>query len=242
MTAWKNPVSGDWSVAANWSTDTVPTSADGATLWPPAPTLSRSAARIRPLGSSSMRLRAQLIENAGSLTLIGTLQVDSGFVSLNEASTLDVNLAASVFGGMLAFGSGAALGSGTVSLFGGELLASKDETLTNALNISDTSTIAATHGTTLIEDASSVTISSNSTLNIGSPGKTELSSGTPTAPAASAHRRPTPFMSKPAHSRRWTRTSQDSSVAAFRPPSTPAGRSTSRASMPQSLICSAAAR
>jgi hypothetical protein len=145
MTAWKNPVSGDWSVAANWSTDTVPTSADGATLWPPAPTLSRSAARIRPLGSSSMRLRAQLIENAGSLTLIGTLQVDSGFVSLNEASTLDVNLAASVFGGMLAFGSGAALGSGTVSLFGGELLASKDETLTNALNISDTSTIDRRH-------------------------------------------------------------------------------------------------
>jgi hypothetical protein len=113
--------------------------------------------------------QAQLVENSGSLTLIGTLSVVSGFVSLNAANTLDVNLAASASGGVLAFGSGAALGSGAVSLFGGELLASKDETLTNALNISDSSTIAATHGATLIEDTSSVTILSNSTLNIGSP-------------------------------------------------------------------------
>lgn len=171
MAAWKNPVSGDWDVASNWSTDTVPTSGEGVNILAPGAYIVTISSPVQAAELFFDSPQAQLVENSGSLTLIGTLSVVSGFVSLNEANTLDFNLAASVGGGVLAFGSGAALGSGTVSLFGGELLASKDETLTNALNIFDTSTIAATHGTTLIEDASSVTIRSNSTLNIGSPGE-----------------------------------------------------------------------
>ena len=171
MAAWKNPVSGDWDVASNWSTDTVPTSGEGVNILAPGAYIVTISSPVQAAELFFDSPQAQLVENSGSLTLIGTLSVVSGFVSLNEANTLDFNLAASVGGGVLAFGSGAALGSGTVSLFGGELLASKDETLTNALNIFDTSTIAATHGTTLIEDASSVTILSNSTLNIGSPGE-----------------------------------------------------------------------
>jgi len=37
MTAiiWANPANGDWDVAANWSTDTVPTSADDVTISAP---------------------------------------------------------------------------------------------------------------------------------------------------------------------------------------------------------------
>jgi hypothetical protein len=30
--SWKSPVSGDWNVAANWSTDTVPTFSDDVTI------------------------------------------------------------------------------------------------------------------------------------------------------------------------------------------------------------------
>ena len=30
--SWKNPVNGDWDVATNWSTNTVPTSADDVTI------------------------------------------------------------------------------------------------------------------------------------------------------------------------------------------------------------------
>jgi hypothetical protein len=32
MAAWKNPVSGDLNVAANWSTDTVPTSGEAVNI------------------------------------------------------------------------------------------------------------------------------------------------------------------------------------------------------------------
>jgi hypothetical protein len=51
--------------------------------------------------------------------------VDSGLVSLNEANTTGT---VGVTGGVLAFGNTGALGTGTVALSGGELIATADET------------------------------------------------------------------------------------------------------------------
>ena len=111
---------------------------------------------------------AALLENTGSLTVTGALTVDSGFVSLNEANTIG---SVALAGGTLAIGNGSALGAGTVSLSGGELLATANETLKNALSFSGSSTIAAAHGTTLTENASSLSIAANSTLNFGALGE-----------------------------------------------------------------------
>jgi autotransporter-associated beta strand protein len=112
--------------------------------------------------------QAALFENAGSLTMSGALTMDAGFVSLNEANTIG---SVTVAGGTLAFGNGGALGAGTITLSGGELLASANETLTNALSFSGSSTIAAAHGTTLAENASSINIAASSTLNFGALGE-----------------------------------------------------------------------
>jgi fibronectin-binding autotransporter adhesin len=111
---------------------------------------------------------AALLENTGSLTLTGALTVDSGFVSLNEVNTIgNVALA----GGTLAIGNGDALGNGAVTLSGGELLATANETLTNALSFSGSSTVAAAHGTTLTVNESSLTVAPSSTLNFGALGE-----------------------------------------------------------------------
>jgi hypothetical protein len=57
--------------------------------------------------------------------LTGTLLVNSGFLSLNEANRIG---AVRITGGVLAFGNAGALGAGTVSMLGGELLATTNET------------------------------------------------------------------------------------------------------------------
>ena len=71
---------------------------------------------------------------------------------------------------MLTFGNAGALGTGTVSVSGGELLGTANETLGNALVFSGTSTIAAAHGTTLNETGFG-SIGTSSTLNFGAPGE-----------------------------------------------------------------------
>ena len=111
---------------------------------------------------------AALLENTGSLTLTGALTVNSGFVSLNEANAIG---SVALTGGLLAFGNGGALGAGKVTLSGGELLATANETLTNALSFSGSSNISAAHGTTLNENASSLTVAGSSTLNFGALGE-----------------------------------------------------------------------
>jgi fibronectin-binding autotransporter adhesin len=73
--------------------------------------------------------------------------------------------------GTLAIGNGGALGTGTVTQGGGELLATANETLTNALSLSGTSTLAAAHGKTLTVNASGYSVSGDSTLNFGAPGQ-----------------------------------------------------------------------
>src|SRR5580698_8937341 len=142
MTAisWKNEVYGDWSTPADWSTNTVPGSGDAVTISISGPYVVTitSAAFANSLTFSASQ--ASLVENAGSLTMAGTLTVDSGFVSLNKANTIG---GVAIAGGRLAFGNSGALGAGGVALSGGELLATANETLTNDLSFSGSSTIAA---------------------------------------------------------------------------------------------------
>jgi hypothetical protein len=145
---WNDPVSGDWSVATDWSTGAIPTQEDTvfiSDLGPPY-TVTVSSADF----ANSLVLNAvtgALLENSGSLTIAGELHVISGLAQLNKANTIaSVGLAA---GGVIEFGNGGALGTGTVIQSGGELLATASETLANPFAWSGNSTIAAAHGTTL---------------------------------------------------------------------------------------------
>ncbi len=184
--SWKNPVSGNWTVAADWSTGAVPTLSDDVTIAAPGSyTVTVSGLIVHPFGglladavplggpdeANSLTFdvpQATLQENSGALEILGALTVSSGLVSLNEANTIG---SVAIKGGTLAFGNGGALGVGTVALSGGELLATANETLTNMLSFSGSSTIAAAHGTTLNENAASFSISANTTLNFGSVGE-----------------------------------------------------------------------
>jgi FG-GAP-like repeat len=186
MTAvsWKNPVNGDWDVATNWSTDTLPTAADDVTISAPGPYIVTVGAGIRtgvlhfqsfPTANSLTfdAEEATLEENVGTLTVAGGLTVGSGFVSLNEANTIG---SVTLTGGVLAFGAADALGNPAdqptgVTVSGGELLATANETLSNALTFSGTSTIAAAHGTTLSLSLDSLAIDAHSTLNFGALGQ-----------------------------------------------------------------------
>ena len=177
--SWKNPVSGDWNVASNWSTGAVPTLGDDVTIMPAVAVINTPFIVTVSSADQANSLtffvpQGALLENAGSLTIAGALTVDfeSGFVSLNEANTIgSVTLA----GGVLAFGNGGALGTGTISMSGGELLGTANETIANPLAFSAargvTPTIAATHGTTLNENAPNYSVSADTTLNFGSVGE-----------------------------------------------------------------------
>ncbi len=139
--SWKSSVSGNWTIAADWSTGAVPTSTDDVTIAAPGSytvTVSSNGVIVRPLGELLAALpiinfpdeansltfnapQATLQENSGSLTIGGALAVSAGTVSLNEANTIgSVTLTG---GGALAFGNGGALGTGEVTESAGELLA-----------------------------------------------------------------------------------------------------------------------
>src|SRR5258708_1609572 len=145
--SWKTAVNGDWNLAANWSTNTVPGAGDDVTISVAGPYIVTISSADLASSLTFNDSQAALYENAGSLTIGGALTVNAGFVSLNEANAIG---SVAIAGGVLAFGNGAALGAGTVFLSGfGELLATANETLTNALDFlggGSTSTIAAAHG------------------------------------------------------------------------------------------------
>jgi hypothetical protein len=176
---WKAAVSGDWSVASNWSSGTAPGPGDAVVINFIGPyTVTVSSADF----ANSLAVNgdlATLQENAGSLTIAGALHVEAALASLNKANTIgSVTLDA---GAKLAVGNGGALGTAAVTQTGGELLATASETLTNALSLSGNSTIAAAHGKTLTEKASNYDLAGGSTLNFGAPGRTEQFSGPPLA-------------------------------------------------------------
>ena len=71
MTAisWRNATNGDWSVAANWSTNTVPTSADAVTISMPGPYIVTISSADRANSLTFNASQAALLQNAGSLTM-----------------------------------------------------------------------------------------------------------------------------------------------------------------------------
>jgi hypothetical protein len=166
---WKNPVNGDWSVATNWSTNTVPTSGDAVTISAPGSysvmITSSDLANSLTFNAS----QAALLETGGSLTVTGALSVDSGFVSLSEANTIGSVLLA---GGELGIGKGTALGTGTLTVTSGELLGTATATVANSITLSagSTTTFAAAPGTTL-NLTGGVDFIGNNTVDIGAPGE-----------------------------------------------------------------------
>jgi hypothetical protein len=168
--SWNNPVSGDWTVATDWSSGTVPSPVDVVIineLGPPYTITVSSADFATSVAINAAQ--ATLRENSGSLTILDALHVDSGLVSLNKANNIgSVSLGP---GAELTVGNAGALGTGTVTQSGGELLATASETLTNVLSLSGDLSIAAAHGTTLTEKASDYSVAGGSTLNFGAPGQ-----------------------------------------------------------------------
>ena len=163
-----NGVDGDWALAADWSTGAVPTSADDVSVLAAGSYLvtvdSADVANSLTFDAS----QAALFEGAGSLTISGALAVDSGFVSLNEANTIG---SVTVGAATLAFGASGALGTGMVTVNGGELLGTANATFANALDLAGNVTIAAANGTTLNENASAYQLAANTTLNFGALGE-----------------------------------------------------------------------
>jgi hypothetical protein len=163
-----NGVNGDWGLATDWSTGTVPTSADDVAF-------SASGSYLVTIGGADAAnsltfdaSQAALFEDGGSLTISGALAVDSGFVSLNSANMIG---SVSVGAATLAIGNSGALGTGVVTVNGGELLGTANATFANALDLSGNVTMAAANGTTLNENASSYQFAANMTLNFGARGE-----------------------------------------------------------------------
>ena len=169
ITGWDDPVNGDWSAAADWSTGAVPLPGDAAIISATGEPYTVTVSSADFANSLAVNAdSATLLENSGSLTITGGLYVHSGLVQLNKANSMG---SVTLTGGALTVGNAGALGTATVTQSGGELLGTANETLTNALNLSGSVTIAAAHGTTLTEKASSYIIAGSSTLNFGAPGQ-----------------------------------------------------------------------
>ena len=159
MTAisWENQVSGDWTTAADWSSGTVPTLADDVTISDNnaggyAISITSSAV-ANSLTFDAVGIHvggAELLENAGSLTLSGALSVEGGLVVLDRANSIGGGVGLSGFSAVLSVGNAGALGTGTLTASGGELLGTVNETLANFIEVDgEPFSIAAAHGTTL---------------------------------------------------------------------------------------------
>src|ERR1700722_1674742 len=85
---WLNSAGGDFGVAANWSTDSVPFLNDDVTVSAFGQYLVTISDNNQANSLTFNAPQAALQENAGSLALTGTLLVNSGFVSLNQANRM----------------------------------------------------------------------------------------------------------------------------------------------------------
>jgi autotransporter-associated beta strand protein len=93
-------------------------------------------------------------------------------VALNASNTFTGGVNFSAPGLTIAVGAANGLGTGTLTISGGELLATTTETIANQLAMSGNFTIAAAHGQTLtIGTAPFWTLNANATINFGAPGQ-----------------------------------------------------------------------
>jgi hypothetical protein len=151
------PLGGEWDVAANWSTDIVPTSGDDVLIGTVGSVVNISGLDQADQLTFNDGTEGELNENEGSLRIAGELTVDAGLLTLNEANTIgDVEIdGAGAAISAIRFGNANALGAGVVNVMdGGELIWLANETLSNELSFGEgTSTIAVGHGTTLMTRA-----------------------------------------------------------------------------------------
>jgi autotransporter-associated beta strand protein len=107
----------------------------------------------------------------GSLTLTGALTVDAGVAVLNGANSIGGGV--TIGGaGILEVGKAAALGTGPLTIDGGLLLGTVNETLTNPLQLNGTLAIAAAPGTTLnLNSTTPWTLTNGSTVVFGPAGQ-----------------------------------------------------------------------
>ena len=169
---WNNPVDGDWSDAADWSTGTRPMPADDVTI-AAAGTYTVAVTTADTANSLTLdNFTTTLQESAaGSLTLTGALTLESGAAVLDGANSISggVTIGAA---GILEVGNAAALGTGPLTIDGGLLLGTANETLTNPLQLNGTLAIAAAPGTTLNLDSTTPwTLTNGSTVVFGPAGQ-----------------------------------------------------------------------
>ena len=167
----KNAVSGNWSDAADWSNDTVPTSTDEAEFL----ATGNYTVTVTSAETANAFLfeapGAELVESAAGALALNEFILYEGSVELDGTNTIGLT---EINGGVVTLGAAGALGGGgALEISGGELIATVSETLTNPLSMSGGFTIAAAPGTTLNLDGSAAwSLSGGATVNFGAPGVT----------------------------------------------------------------------
>ena len=76
---WTNSAGGDWSDASDWSTDTVPTFSDDVLIVEGSPTVVTISGADEAATLTFNTAEGELVENAGSLSVVGELHVESGW-------------------------------------------------------------------------------------------------------------------------------------------------------------------
>ena len=127
---WKAAVSGDWATATEWSTGTLPTAADDVAINLVGNyTVTVTNAQI----ANTLDFNAPgatLVQSATGKLTLNSFQIDNGLVELNGANTIG---ATTLNGGLLSLGKAGALGTGGLTLSGGELLSTVSQSLNNPL-------------------------------------------------------------------------------------------------------------
>ena len=143
-------LSGSWSTAGHWSLGHAPGSSDDILF--NYNLLGAFTATIdAPIVINSLLVQAaaaSVIQSSlAPMNIAGAVTVNEGLLSLNSVNA--IGGAVTVNGGELDIGMTGALASSSLTLSGGELLATSSITIANNIGIGDTCTIAAAHGATL---------------------------------------------------------------------------------------------
>src|SRR6202789_4074421 len=152
--SWTIGLSGNWTTGANWSGGEPNSSIDAIINAYGTYTVTlatAAAANSLTLDDSG----ATLSETAtGSLDMTGDLVIDAGRATLRGANTIG---GVTLVSGILETANSGALGTGTFTFSGGELLGLSNESFTNQLAMTGDVTFAAADGKTLNQNATSWT-------------------------------------------------------------------------------------